>query len=253
VQPFERLRSLARWGEPDEELLVEMAGCLAEFDDDPAGLVVACRRLLDHHRGWGQLWWLCARVLGAARPSAAATSALDEIARDRTPGRLAAGLPFPAEGPVALLGWPEVGGYLVAERPDLTLLSVVVDEREQVDAPPVDEVRHTEMAKLAVTHLLVQPFAAAPDRVALPEGSPTVLDATPARVRTWLVAKVGTLLPDRLVDALLDARAAASAGAEIVGMQRFDRVVGPRGLGPTDGLESRIDAPVVPELLRPLP
>ena len=252
MQPFERLRSLARWGEADEELLVEVAACLAEFDDDPAGLVVACRRLLDHHRGWGRLWWLCALVLGAPRPSVAATKALDDIARDRTPARLAGGLPFPADGPVALLGWPEIGAHLLAERPDLTLVSVTVDPLDD-ETPPVGEVDRSDLERLGVTHLLVQPFAAGPDRVALPAGASAILDATPARVRVWLVAEVGALLPDRLLDALLAAFLATGGAAETVSTQHFDRVVGPRGLGPSDALQARVDAPVVPELLRPLP
>ncbi|HKA94359.1 MAG TPA: hypothetical protein VKE97_11180, partial [Acidimicrobiia bacterium] len=67
MQPFERLRYLARWSDEDDTALVsEAADCLAGFADDPAGLVVACRRLLSHHPAAGALWWLCARVLAAA-------------------------------------------------------------------------------------------------------------------------------------------------------------------------------------------
>ncbi|HEX9506375.1 MAG TPA: hypothetical protein VGA62_10265, partial [Acidimicrobiia bacterium] len=69
MQPFERLRYLARHSGADRALVAEAADCLAEFDDDPAGLVVTCRRLLDHHPDCAPLWWLCARVLGAPDPS----------------------------------------------------------------------------------------------------------------------------------------------------------------------------------------
>ena len=49
VQPFERLRAIARHGGDDRLLVAEAADCLGEFDDDPAALVVTCRRLLHHH------------------------------------------------------------------------------------------------------------------------------------------------------------------------------------------------------------
>src|SRR5438034_3535381 len=69
MQPFERLRYIARHGADDRTLVVEAADCLADFDGDPAGLVVTCRRLLHHHPDCGPLWWLCARVLVAPAPS----------------------------------------------------------------------------------------------------------------------------------------------------------------------------------------
>src|SRR5262249_20502810 len=93
VQPFERLRYLARWSDEDDSALVsEAADCLAGFADDPAGLVVACRRLLSHHPASGALWWLCARVLAAPDPADAAWEAWQLVNDDRTAHRLA-GLP----------------------------------------------------------------------------------------------------------------------------------------------------------------
>jgi len=249
VQPFERLRSLARWGSADDELLVEIAACLAEFDDDPAGLVVACRRLLDHHRTWAQLWWLCARVLGAPQSATAATRVLDEISRDATATRVASALPFPAVGPVALLGWPAVGAHLVAERPDLTLRSVPVEPWAECESPPVAEIDHDALDELRPSHLLVEPIATGPGRTLLPRGGATVVDTCPVATRIWLVTPVGLVLPERLLDAL----AAAADLSEFVAPGCFDRVVGPRGLAGPDTLGRRVDAPVAPELLRPLP
>jgi len=108
--PFERLRAIARHGGDDRTLVTEAADCLAEFDDDPAGLVVACRRLLHHHAECGPLWWLCARVLAAAQTSEAAWAAEQLVRDDRTPARLAALLPFPHDEPIAVVGWPELVG-----------------------------------------------------------------------------------------------------------------------------------------------
>jgi len=248
MQPFERLRSLARWGDSDEELLVEIAGCLAEFDDDPAGLVVACRRLLDHHRDWGALWWLCSRVLASPQPAAAATEALSLVAADATPSRLARALPFPADGPIAVLGWPLIGPHLVAERVDLTVISVLTDPFAESDLPPVDEVDAGGLAELAPTHLLVEPPATSDVRVTLPTGGRAAIDRCPAVTRLWLVTPVGTVLPERLVAAL----AAAASLSESVAPSIFDRVVSGRGLSSPETLVERLDAPVAPELLRPL-
>ena len=104
MMPFERLRAIARHGADDRTLVAEAADCLAEFDDDPAGLVVTCRRLLHHHAACGPLWWLCARVLAAPDTSEAAWEAEELVRADRTPTRLAALLPFPHDEPIAVLG-----------------------------------------------------------------------------------------------------------------------------------------------------
>lgn len=249
MQPFERLRSLARWGDADDELLVEIAACLAEFDHDPAGLVVACRRLLDHHRDWGPLWWLCAHVLGASGAGPAATRALDEIAGDETATRVASALPFPADAAIVLIGWSPVGAHLLAERPDLTLRAALVDPTRQPELPPIPALDDDELVDVHPSHVVVVPIATSASRVLLPDGGERVLDACPATTRSWLAVPVGFALPDRLLDAL----ATAADRSVFVAAQRFDRVVGPRGLAPPDALVRRIDTPVAPELLRPLP
>ena len=50
----------------------ETAGALSSLGFDPAGLVTACRRIVDRHVTSGPLWWLCARVLTAGDPLAEA-------------------------------------------------------------------------------------------------------------------------------------------------------------------------------------
>ena len=65
--PFERLRAIIHWGGTDDaDLAVQAASVLASMAREPAGLVVACRRMLAHHPANGVLWWVCARVLAAA-------------------------------------------------------------------------------------------------------------------------------------------------------------------------------------------
>src|SRR5262245_41181947 len=64
VHPIERLRYVARSsGAPMAVLVRETAGALGGLGFDPAGLVTACRRVLDRHPTAGPLWWLAARVL----------------------------------------------------------------------------------------------------------------------------------------------------------------------------------------------
>ena len=124
MQPFERLRYIARHDGDDRTMVAEAADCLAAFDDDLAGLVVACRRLIDHHTDSPLLWWLCARVLAAPDPADAAWEAEGLVRDDHTPGRLAGLLPFPHDDPIAVLGWPELAGEAFESRPDLDVLAV---------------------------------------------------------------------------------------------------------------------------------
>jgi hypothetical protein len=76
VTPAERLRSVTRRHVDDDRLAAEAADALAGFAHEPASLVVACRRVLAHHRANGALWWVCARILAAAEPGAAADLAV---------------------------------------------------------------------------------------------------------------------------------------------------------------------------------
>ena len=107
VTPAERLRSVTRRTVSDDALAIEAADTLRGFASDPASLVVACRRVLAHHPAHGALWWVCARILAAPDPAAAAREAERLLDADRTANRLAATLPL-LEGvdTVAVVGWP---------------------------------------------------------------------------------------------------------------------------------------------------
>ena len=64
MHPIERLRYVARAsGAPQAVLVRETAAALGSLAFDPAGLVTACRRVLDGHPACGSLWWLAAHVL----------------------------------------------------------------------------------------------------------------------------------------------------------------------------------------------
>jgi hypothetical protein len=262
VQPFERLRYLARWSDEDDGALVsEAADCLAGFADDPAGLVVACRRLLTYHPASGALWWLCARVLTAPDPAEAAWQAWSLVEEDQTAPRLAGLLPFPHDEPIALLGWPDLAGRALAERPDLDV--IVVRRRSGDDhlrarrarqEAPVRLVSEVEAAALGPSHLLVEATAASPTCAVVPDGASELIgDLVATGTAAWLVAGVGRVLPERLFVSLrheLEARDETERDVALVDMTRFGRVASPTGLDAPDTLSRRVDAPVAPELLR---
>src|SRR5687768_16760346 len=103
MHPIERLRHVARADGARPSLLVqEAASALASFGSDPAGMVTACRRLVDRHPAVGPMWWLAARVLCADDPVAEAFRAAGEVEADPTPRVLAARVPM--EGAVAVVG-----------------------------------------------------------------------------------------------------------------------------------------------------
>jgi hypothetical protein len=260
VQPFERLRYLARWSDDDGALVSEAADCLAGFADDPAGLVVACRRLLSHHPAAGALWWLCARVLTAPDPADAAWQAWKLVNEDRTAARLSGLLPFPHDDPIAVLGWPDLAGAALAERPDLDVIAIRSrsgdDHRRARRArreAPVRIVGDVEAAALEPSHLLVEVTAASPTCAVVPDGAPDLLAELAAGGTTgWLVAGVGRVLPERLFASLRHELEGDRSNLPVVLIDtaRFARIAGPTGLVAPDALSRRVDAPVAPELLR---
>jgi hypothetical protein len=258
VLPFERLRHIARSGDDDRTLAAEAADCLAAFDDDPASIVVACRRLLDHHPASPLLWWLCARVLAAPDPADAAWEAEGLVRDDRTPGRLAGVLPFPPDRPVAVLGWPELTAEALDDRPDLDVIVVrgVGDDhwhrrlaRSHASARPMEV---AEAAANDPSHVLAEIVGASPTQALVTEGTRRALDdLTHPTTIVWFVAGVGRVLPARLFDAMLTKIGdLADQHLELIDVQQADRVAGPTGLVSPEHVNRLVDAPIAPELLR---
>jgi len=117
------------------------------------------------------------------------------------------------------------------------------------------------LPELAVSHLLVGAAAIGAGRALVPVGTCEAIDAAHPEAGTWLIGGVGRVLPRRLFEAA-ESGALAPAGAEVgdgddpgmesVSLEQFDRVAGPRGLVPSAEADANSDAPVAPELLRPL-
>jgi hypothetical protein len=248
-------------GEGPALLAQEAAGALAAFGDDPAGLVTACRRLVDRQPTSGPFWWLSARVLGAGDPVDEAWRSADELHSDCTSITLSAHLPEGAV--VTVLGWPEQVGGALYRRGDAEVF--VVDALGE-GYGLVRRLRGAEMTAELVPESGLAAAVVASTLVLLeatalgPTGFVTVAGARAAAavgrhagVPVWTVAGVGRVLPSPLWDALarrFDNREPWHATEEIVPLDLADQVVGPDGpSSPADAL-SRADCPVTPELTR---
>jgi hypothetical protein len=270
ITPAERLRSVTRRGVSDHLLASEAADALAAFAAEPASLVVACRRVLAHHCAHGPLWWVCARVLAAPDPAAAARETARMLENDRTADRLAACLPLLEDDElVAVIGWSHAIDAALAERADIAAVALRVEGADPTG--PLRQ-RRTERAVRVVdpwdptlervARLLVAADAIGSGHALVPAGTAAAIDELRASVREiWLVGGVGRVLPARLFDVAAAAVTAAPdallrgsyhASSELLDLQRVDRIAGPRGLDATIDATARPDCPVVPELLRPL-
>jgi hypothetical protein len=249
VLPFERLRALARYAGDDTGLVVEAADCLADFAADPTQLVTVCRRLLAHHPSSGPLWWLCTQVLTATDPSGGARDAVRALERDRTATRLSSLLPFPHDEPIAVLGWPDVTGEALAERPDLDIVVVRTDYRPPRAADRrVRVVDQVKAMAASPSHLLVEVLAAGPTTAIVPHGVGD-LHRSLGDVTLWLVVPVGRLLPARLFEVLRQL-VGEEPDVEAIDVTAAAQTAGPWGLDVPARLGAHVNCPVAPELLR---
>ncbi len=265
MHPVERLRSLARAGPLEHGVLVrESALALGALAADSAGLLLSCRRLLQHHPASGPLRWLCARVLCADDPRSEAWRCVEEIDDDPTAGRLRRELP--EAGSIVVLGWPEVASEALARRGDIRPL--VVDALGEgsrfvrslwgmdVKAVQVDE-GGLGAAVGGADLVVLEAAAVGPGGfVAVPGTFAAAAVARHRGVPVWLVAGTGRVLPGRLWSSLvvsLDARAGEepwAAEEEVVPLDLVDVVVRPSGLVDARDLAcGPADCPDAPELL----
>ncbi|MEY3360288.1 MAG: hypothetical protein RL531_7 [Actinomycetota bacterium] len=254
MQPFERLRAAVRWSDGLDEwsLLAESIQCLAGFDEDPAGLVMACRRLLVHHPRSARLWWVCARVATAIDPADAAWDAWDRLELDATPSRVDAAVGSP-DGPVLSLGWDDTIEVLARTRPDLEVVAVRTGEdtalsvalrRSEIGARVVDAVGATALDPQVV---LVPVAAAGAGRVLLGPDVARTLEHLDTGRPPLLVAPLGRVLPE----GLFGAYGRANDGRVVtVPFDRFSGAIGPTGLADHRSFANRRDTPEAAELLR---
>lgn len=243
-------------------MVAEAAAALASFADEPAGLVTACRRLIERRPEAAPLWWLCARVLCAFDPDVEAWEAYSEMEADPTGSRLAEVLP---PGRLVVGGWPEQSALALASRPPSPHASddqVVVAASE----PSARRRRHwlqragvalavvtpaeasAEMAGAALVLLEADAFGPAGFVATTTAASRLAEAAAGARVPVWLVAGTGRTLPGPLFDAL--ARRLDPHRNTVLPLDLLDAVAGPTGPATPAVAARRVTCPVAPELLR---
>jgi hypothetical protein len=266
MHPIEHLRYVARASGADPALVAsEAAAALAQMAAlEPAGLVPACRRLVERHLTAGPVWWLSARVLGADDQRAAAREAAALLDGDRTTQRLTEALPDGAS--VVILGWPDLVGDALRRRGDVEALVVdaggegAVLARRLADAggePALIPEGRVGSAAAVAELILVEAYVGGPAGVLAWPGS-LAAAAVGCHLGTpvWAVTGVGRVLPERTWDALV-ARFDETGGepwerpAELVPASLLSAVVGPGGLVSTEEGLADATCPVAPELLRP--
>lgn len=243
MHPIERLRYVARASGGDQRMLVrETAGALRGLQFEPAGLVIACRRIVERHPTSGPLWWFCSSLLTAARPFDAAYELASEVEHDRTPDHLFDLLPDDAT--VCVVGWPDLIGDAVMRRGDIRVLAVDADDegnsfvrrlrRADIEAEVVPAAG-IAAAAVAADVVLVEAMAAGSGEILASPGSRSLASVGYcSEVPTWLVAGRGRRLPETLFTTmatrLADVRVPWEADAEPMPLALFAAVVGPNGM-----------------------
>lgn len=184
---------------------------LADFVGDDAGLLIACRRILDRQPTSGPLVWLAAHVLGAPDQRIALWEAVDQLEADQTQAALAFTLPDDAV--IATVGWTEAMRSLARRRGDLGFVIIDTNGDGEYYADSLVEDGHrvtlvdaegTAQALYEATHLLVPFDAAGPMSGLAPLGSFAAATVANHLERPVLgVASVGVALADRMYNGLL--------------------------------------------------
>jgi len=194
VHPIERLRYIARSYGGDPRLLVaETASALRALGDDPASLVVACRRIVERHPTSGPLWWLCAHMLTDTDPWAVARRLAAEIADDATADLLADALTEGAT--VCVVGWSDLIGEALVRREDVAAMAVGSDDSADLLTGAV----------LAADVVLIEAFAAsASEMLAAPGSRAAASVAYCSEVPVWAIIGVGRRIPEAGFQSLVD-------------------------------------------------
>ncbi|MHB8671938.1 MAG: hypothetical protein ACYDAD_15485 [Acidimicrobiales bacterium] len=262
MHPIERLRMVARAaGEGPALLAQEAAGALAAFADDPAGLVTACRRLVDRQPTSGPLWWLSARVLAAGDPMTEAWAAAEELEDDPTSAVLAAELPDDAT--VCVVGWPEQAAAALARRGDtLVLVGDGGGDGRGLVRRLLSSGTEAELvpdaglgaAAAAASLVLLEATALGDDGLVAATGSRAAAAVGRAGgVPVWAVAGAGRVLPVALWRALeqrLRSDAPWEEAEELVPLDLVDVVIGPEGISTPEVARRRPSCPVTLELIK---
>ena len=239
MHPIERLRYIARsYGGDPRTLVVETASALRALGADPAGLVVACRRIVERHPTSGPLWWLCAHMLTDTDPFAVARRLAAEISDDSTADQLADALP--GASTVCVIGWSDLISEALLRREDVTVLAVGSDDSADVLTGAV----------LAADVVLVEALAASPaEMLAVPGARAAASVAYCSEVPVWVVLGVGRCIPEVGFRSLVD-RIPNEGVADVVPLALCSHFVTSSGLVAASEGSVVVDCPVALELTR---
>lgn len=239
MHPIERLRYIARsYGGDPRTLVVETAAALRALGADPAGLVVACRRIVERHPTSGPLWWLCAHMLTDTDPFTVARRLASQISDDPTADQLADALPLDAT--VCVVGWSDLISEALLRREDLSVLAVGVDDSADLLTGAV----------LAADVVLVEALASSPtEMLAVPGARAAASVAYCSEVPVWVVVGVGRALPEVGFQSLVD-RIPNDGVADVVPLALCSHFAMPSGVLPAAEAAITVDCPVALELTR---
>ena len=247
MHPIEHLRYVARaTGAGPVSLVVETAQALRGLRSEPAGLVLAARRIVERHPTCAPLWWLCASVLAAADPFEKAQELSDCMDADETTNYLIDTLP--ADATVCMVGWSPTALEAIARRGDCR--AIIVDSFGTGDAA-VNALERLDIEVQGVTLEHAAIGVQMSDVViidALGCGGTEVLSVGGAHavaalaycnnLPAWTVTRLGTRLPIELWNAMKlanrDADAPWRSDVDVIPRQLLGRFIGPTGISNFD-------------------
>lgn len=269
AHPIERLRWAAR-NEGDGPRLsgLQAARALGGFVGDPAGLVTACRRLVQRQPAMGPVWWVTARMLVTPDHAHVEADIIEDLLIEDPTGEEVAyfldGI-IPGESTLLLVGPPWYSGDALTRRGDITVLAVDTPtgyglaralERADVDAIGVS----SDGLGAAAAHAdvtLIDAAAVGPDGILASSGARAAAAVARAAGRHVVVAAgEATVLPARMWEAVITAMDHDSepwdSDYEFVPLNLIETMVGPTGGMDPARAVTRADCPIAAELLRPL-
>jgi hypothetical protein len=235
---------------------------LADFLGDEAGLLIACKRILDRQPTSAPLVWLAGHVLGAPNPRQALWDAVDALEADQTAAALAYTLPDDAV--VATIGWDDRVATISRKRGDIGFVIVDVDGSAdyQIDrviesgqrATTVDA-EATAQALFEASVLIVRFEALGTEHGLAPLGSfPAAAVARHLGLPVWGVAGIGVALADRMYDGLTrrwherSSEPLTERELEEIPTALVDQVITTAGPVSVDQAVHNGGCPIVPEL-----
>ncbi|HWE56594.1 MAG TPA: hypothetical protein VG435_13860 [Acidimicrobiales bacterium] len=265
MHPIEHLRYVARATGADPALVAaEAAEALVQMARmQPAGLVPACRRLIERHIASGPVWWLSARMLRSEDPVAAGRQSAAELEQDGTSEEVAEA--FPEGATAVVIGWPDITADALRRRGDVEVL--VVEWRMEGDqlvrrlqdrGSDAALVAESGVGPAAVVAdvVVVEAVAAGPAGIlATPGSMAAAAVAAHQQVPVWAVTGVGRVLPGPLWDAVLNRLDESGVEpwdrtVEVVPAALISQVIGPDGPVETAVGLGAATCPAAPELFR---